>query len=80
MEMTQNMCVTIDEEIHTWLKNKSGMMSRRVNRILRDSMIAEMQEKDERPHKECVGCRSTFRTERMYCPKHWCNLDLKVIE
>jgi len=43
--MKQNMCVTIDEEIHSWLKNKNEMMSRLVNRILWKAMQKEMQER-----------------------------------
>ena len=43
--MKQNMCVTIDEEIHSWLKNKNEMMSRLVNRILWKAMQKEIQER-----------------------------------
>ena len=41
--MKQNMCVTIDEEIHSWLKNKNEMMSRLVNGILWKAMQKEIQ-------------------------------------
>lgn len=41
--MKQNMCVTIDEEIHSWLKKKNEMMSRLVNGILWKAMQKEIQ-------------------------------------
>ena len=43
--MKQNMCVTIDEEIHSWLKSKPKMMSRLVNGILWSAMRKEMQQR-----------------------------------
>jgi len=43
--MKQNMCVTIDEEIHSWLKKKNEMMSRLVNRILWKAMQKEIQQR-----------------------------------
>ena len=43
--MKQNMCVTIDEEIHRWLKSRGGMISRTVNGILWAAMKKEMTER-----------------------------------
>jgi len=55
----QNMCVTIDETIHTWLKTKNEMMSRVVNGYLLDAMIKELHQD---VLKECTTCgrRSDF--------------------
>jgi hypothetical protein len=72
----QNMCVTIDENIHGWLRKKPEMMSRLVNGYLKDAMIEEMTNEDNRPQKICMSCESTYLTTRMFCPKHWCNGDL----
>lgn len=72
----QNMCVTIDENIHGWLRNKPEMMSRLVNGYLKDAMMDEMKENDDRPQKICIQCESTYLTTRAFCPKHWCSGDL----
>jgi hypothetical protein len=42
--MKQNMCVTIDEAIHSWLRSKPEMMSRVVNKILLNAMIKELHQ------------------------------------
>ena len=72
----QNMCVTIDEVIHNWLKSKSEMMSRVVNGYLKDAMLEEIRANDERPEQICMKCESTYLTNRKFCPKHWCNGEL----
>ena len=43
--MKQNMCVTIDEEIHRWLKTRGSMISRTVNGILWSAMKKEMTQR-----------------------------------
>jgi len=55
----QNMCVTIDETIHNWLKSKNEMMSRLVNGYLLNAMIKELHQD---VLKECTTCgrRSDF--------------------
>ncbi len=76
----QNMCVTIDETVHSWLKSKPEMMSRVVNGILKDAMLEEIKANDERPEKICMKCESTYLTHRIFCPKHWCNGELVVMK
>lgn len=64
--MKQNMCVTIDQEIHSWLRSKNEMMSRVVNRILHKRMIEDMQEEHERKNRI-----ESMRPKKMYegyCP------------
>lgn len=60
--MKQNMCVTIDEEIHSWLKNKNEMMSRLVNQILWKAMQKEIQQR-----ALSRGEQTTLFRDR-YCP------------
>ena len=60
--MKQNMCVTIDEEIHSWLKSKPKMMSRVVNSILWSAMKVEIQQRAIREGRQTV-------LELYYCPK-----------
>lgn len=60
--MKQNMCVTIDEEIHSWLKRKNEMMSRLVNRILWKAMQKEIQTRALKS-----GEQTTLFRDR-YCP------------
>ena len=62
--MKQNMCVTIDEEIHIWLRKKPEMMSRLVNRILLKSMIEEL---NEAPLKRCDNCHRYLETKEIKC-------------
>ena len=78
--MKQNMCVTIDQSVHEWLKAKPEMMSRLVNGYLKDAMIDEIKQDDDRPHKICKGCESTYLTKRSYCPKSWCGGELAVMQ
>ena len=71
--MKQNMCVTIDDEIHSWLKNKNEMMSRLVNQILWKAMQNEIQQRalksgqqeqlplEEPEERYCPSC-DTFQT------------------
>jgi len=59
--MKQNMCVTIDAEVHAWLQKKPEMMSRLVNGILMRQMMKEMQEKHDNIEK--------MRPKKRYCPK-----------
>ena len=75
----QNMCVTIDETIHTWLRSKPEMMSRIVNGYLKDAMMDEMKQSDDRPQMICIQCESTYLTTRKFCPKHWCSGDLEYL-
>ena len=57
--MKQNMCVTIDQEIHTWLRSKKEMMSRLVNKI-------DLQEEHERKNRiESMRPKKLFEG---YCP------------
>jgi len=65
--MKQNMCVTIDEEIHSWLKKKNEMMSRLVNQILWKAMQQEIQTRALNTGEQtrlfrdryCPGCDQT---------------------
>jgi len=57
--MKQNMCVTIDEAIHSWLRSKPEMMSRVVNRLLLDAMIKELHQDVVKVCDTC-GRRSDF--------------------
>jgi len=61
--MKQNMCVTIDEEIHSWLKQKNEMMSRLVNGILWKAMQKEIQTRALK-----TGEQTTLPMDR-YCPE-----------
>jgi len=61
--MKQNMCVTIDEEVHIWLRKKPEMMSRLVNGILMRQMMKEMQEKHDRDMNI-----EKMRPQKRYCP------------
>ena len=63
--MKQNMCVTIDEEIHQWLRKKPEMMSRIVNRILMKAMIAELKQD---ALKRCTTCNRYEETHLVKCP------------
>jgi hypothetical protein len=56
--MKQNMCVTIDIDVHTWLRNKKGKLSTNVNRILLDGMIAE-KKKNQTVDFYCWRCDTT---------------------
>jgi hypothetical protein len=60
--MKQNMCVTIDEEIHSWLRSKPKMMSRLVNGILWAAMQKEMQNR-------AIESGEQTTLELYHCPK-----------
>ena len=81
--MKQNMCVTIDEEIHSWLKNKNEMMSRLVNQILWKAMQKEMQQRAikngeqeqldlEYVERYCVTCHTTQKHGMLGCKNRSC--------
>jgi hypothetical protein len=54
--MKQNMCVTVDIDVHTWLRYKGGKLSTNVNRILLDAMIAEKKEERRTYQYQCPEC------------------------
>jgi len=60
--MKQNMCVTIEEEIYSWVKNKNGYTSRLVNDILWKAMQKEMQSR-------AIVEGEQLTLELYYCPK-----------
>jgi len=87
--MKQNMCVTIDDEVHAWLKKKPEMMSRLVNGILMRAMMKEMQEKHDRdmniekmrPKKRyCTFCDTIQTGTRDHCDNAKCDMRFGKIE
>ena len=76
--MKQNMCVTIDEEIHSWLKNKNEMMSRLVNRILWKAMQIEIQQRALKSGEQTTLPKELFEHRCHTCERHqtswqnWC--------
>lgn len=87
--MKQNMCVTIDEEIHSWLKRQNKMMSRLVNEILWKAMQKEIQtraiEKGQQTRLEldryCPKCDTTQTSAETFCinrkcPEHGIQIDV----
>ena len=59
--MKTNMCVTIDEEIHSWLKRQPEKLSRTVNRVLRRAMFTDIRSRAIKS-----GAQSTLI--KMVCP------------
>ena len=92
--MKQNMCVTIDEEIHSWLRSKPEMMSRTVNGILWKAMQKEIQtralksgEQVTLPLEEykrwCPACETTQEGPYNWCVNKSCRdhgVQIEVIE
>lgn len=54
--MKQNMCVTVDIDVHTWLRYKGGKLSTNVNRILLDAMMTEKKEEAKTYSYKCHNC------------------------
>ena len=92
--MKQNMCVTIDEEIHSWLKNKNEMMSRLVNRILWKAMQKEIQQRALKSGEQttlpkelfvfwCPTCENTQESWQNWCMNKSCRhrgQEIEVVE
>jgi len=88
--MKQNMCVTIDEEVHIWLRKKPEMMSRLVNGILMRAMMKEMQEKHDREmnsemasiilKRYCPVCDTYQTGSRDHCDNPKCEMRFGKIE
>ena len=60
--MKQNMCVTIDEEVHSWLKSKHANISRVVNNYLASAMWKEMRQRS-------IIAGEQLTLELYYCSK-----------
>ena len=86
--MKQNMCVTIDDEIHSWLKNKNEMMSRLVNGILWKAMQQEIQTRALKSGEQttlfrdryCPACDTTQSGTETHCVNDKCYKQFFKIE
>ena len=92
--MKQNMCVTIDEEIHSWLKKKNEMMSRLVNRILWKAMQKEIQQRALKSGEQttlpkelfvfwCPTCEQSQESWQNWCMNPGCRhrgQEIEVVE
>ena len=83
--MKQNMCVTIDHNVHEWLKSKPEMMSRLVNGYLARAMMKEIKNKlDEEANRPqdryCSVCDTTQTGIRSYCINKECKAFGSIIE
>ena len=69
--MKQNMCVTIDTEVYSWIKNKPGKISREVNKILLKEMIEEKTALTNYYQYSCSVCNfeleSPGRSDYIHC-------------
>ena len=81
--MKTNMCVTIDEEIHSWLKRQPEKLSRTVNRVLRHAMFADLRSRAVKsghqmslPLLECPNCLAQGRGNDRGCA---CLVDMVIV-
>ena len=82
--MKTNMCVTIDEEIHSWLKRQPEKLSRSVNGLLRTAMFADIRSRAVKSGRQstlikmvCPTCEEPGNQMVRGCQ---CLADLVVVE
>ena len=82
--MKTNMCVTIDEEIHSWLKRQPEKLSRSVNGLLRTAMFADIRSRAVKSGRQstlvpmkCPTCDAVGNQIARGCA---CLADLVVVE